>query len=79
MLKKKNEELLNAFSATNKISNAAKNETDYNDDFKYAFYKFWRDFKKFKIMSLGSKYDEINDFYALLNTFINTHEAPLLK
>ena len=26
-------------------------------------------------MSLGSKYDEINDFYALLNAFINTHEA----
>ena len=26
-------------------------------------------------MSLGSKYDEINDFYTLLNTFINTHEA----
>ena len=26
-------------------------------------------------MSLGSKYDEINDFYALLNAFINAHEA----
>ena len=26
-------------------------------------------------MSRGSKCDEINDFYALLNTFINTHEA----
>ena len=26
-------------------------------------------------MSLGSKYDGINDFYALLNAFINTHEA----
>ena len=26
-------------------------------------------------MSLGSKYDEINDFYMLLNTLINTHEA----
>ena len=26
-------------------------------------------------MSLGSKYDEINDFYALLNAFINIHEA----
>ena len=39
-VKDKNEELLNAFSATNKISKASKNETDYNDDFKYAFYKF---------------------------------------
>ena len=26
-------------------------------------------------MSVSSKYDEINDFYTLLNAFINTHEA----
>ena len=26
-------------------------------------------------MSLGSKYDEMNDFYILLNAFINTNEA----
>ena len=26
-------------------------------------------------MPLGSKYDEINYLYALLNAFINTHEA----
>ena len=26
-------------------------------------------------MSLGSKYYEINDFYTLLNAFINTHKA----
>ena len=26
-------------------------------------------------MPLGSKYDEMNNFYTLLNTFINTHEA----
>ena len=26
-------------------------------------------------MSLGSKYDGINDFYMLLNAFINTHKA----
>ena len=26
-------------------------------------------------MSLGCKYDEINDFYMLLNAFIDTHEA----
>ena len=26
-------------------------------------------------MSLGSKYDEMNDFYTLLNAFSNTHEA----
>ena len=56
----KNEELLNAFSAANKVSKAAKNESDFNIDFRYAFYKFYRDFKKFKRMSLNSKYDEIN-------------------
>ena len=47
-----NEELLNAFSTINK----AKNESDFNYDFKYSFYKFERDFNKFKRMSLGSKY-----------------------
>ena len=26
-------------------------------------------------MSVGSKYDEMNDFDTLLNAFINTHEA----
>ena len=71
-IKDKNEELLNAFSATNK----AKNERDFNYDSKYAFYKLHRDFKKFKIMSLGSKHGEMNEFYTLLNVFINTHEAP---
>ena len=42
---------------------------------KYAFYKFHRDFKKFNRMSLDSKYNEMNDFYALLNALVNTHEA----
>ena len=74
-IKDKNKELLNAFSAANKVSKAAENESDFNYDFKYTFYKFYRDFKKFKRMSLGSKYDEMNDFYTLLNAFINTHEA----
>ena len=74
-IKDKNEELLNAFSATNK----AKNESDFNYDSKYAFYKFYRDFKKFKRMSLGSKYAEMNDFYALLNPFINIHEATITE
>ena len=74
-IKDKNEELLNAFSAANKVSKVAKNESDYNYDSKYAFYKFYRGFEKFKRMSLGSKYDEMNDFYALLNSFINRHEA----
>ena len=38
-------------------------------------YKFFKKIKKFKRMSLGSKYCEINDFYKLLNAVINTHEA----
>ena len=70
-IKGKNEELLNAFIATNK----AKNESDYNYDFKYSFYKFHRDFTKLKRMSLGSKYAEMNEFYTSLNAFINTLEA----
>ena len=38
-VKDKNEELLNAFSAANKVSKAAKNESDFNYDFKYTFHK----------------------------------------
>ena len=74
-IKDKNEELLNAFSATNKVSKAPKNESDYNYDSKYAFYKFYRDFKKFFKMSLDSRYVEMIDFYKLLNSFINAHIA----
>ena len=74
-IKDKIEELLNALRAANKVSKVANNESDFNYDSKYAFYKFYRDFKKFKRMSVGSKYDEMNDFHALLNAFINTHEA----
>ena len=77
-IKDKNEDLLNAFSAANIVSNAAKNESDFNCDWKYAFYKFYRDFKKCKRMSLGSKYGEMNEFYTLLNAFIYTKQ-PLLK
>ena len=54
-IKDENEKLLNAFSTVNKVSKAAKNECDFNYDFKYAFYRFDRDFKKFKRISLGSQ------------------------
>ena len=74
-IKDKNEKLLNAFSAANKISKTDKSENDFNYGFKYAFYNFYWGFKNFKRMSVSSKYDEINDFYTLLNAFINTHEA----
>ena len=74
-IKDKNEELLNAFSAASKVSKGAKNESDFNYDSNYAFYDFYRGFKKYKRISVGSKYDEINDFNTILNAFINTHEA----
>ena len=44
----KNEELLKVFGAANKVSKAAKNESDFNHDFKYTFYRFYRDFKELK-------------------------------
>ena len=74
-IKDKNEELLNAFSGANKVSKAPKNESNYNYDSEYTFYEFYRDFEKFKIMSLDSKNDEMSDCYKLLNSFINTHKA----
>ena len=43
-IKDKNEELLNAFSAANKVSKTAKNESDFNYGYRYAFYRFDRDF-----------------------------------
>ena len=46
-IKDKNKELLNVFSAANKVSKAAKNESDFNYDSNYAFYKFYGGFKKF--------------------------------
>ena len=70
-IKDKNKELLNAFSAANKVSKAAKNESDFNYDSRYAFYKFDRDFKKFKRMSLASKYGELKEFCKLLIDFKN--------
>ena len=40
-IKDKNEETLNAFSAVNKVSKAAKNESNLNYDANYVFYKFY--------------------------------------
>ena len=65
----KNEEQLQLFSSTNKISRIAKNESDYNYDSKFAFYKFYRDFENYTKRSLGSKYSDISMFYNLLNEF----------
>ena len=49
-IRDKNKKLLNPFIAANKVSKATKNEGDFNYDFKNSFYKFHRDFKKFKRM-----------------------------
>ena len=74
-IKDKSKELLNTFNAASKVSKGAGNESDFNYDSNCAFYDFYRGFKKFKRMSLSSKYNEINDFYTLLNAFINKPEA----
>ena len=83
-IKDKNEELLNAFSAANKVSKAAKNESDFNYDSRYAFYRFYRDFEKFKRMvSIDSKHGELKEFCKLLSDFKNhkpiTTETKNLK
>ena len=71
-IKDKNEEQLKLFSDANKTNSQTKNESDYNsDNNKFAFYKFYRDFQKFKDRSLESKYNDINNFYRALNEFKN--------
>ena len=70
----KNEEQLKLLSNTNKTSSYIKNESDYNYDNNFAFYKFYRDFQNFKDRSLESKYNDISKFYSALNEFKN-HET----
>ena len=71
-IKSKNKGLLKAFSSANKVSKAAKNEIDFNYDSKYTFYRFYRDFEKFKRMvSIDSKHGELKEFYKLLSDFKN--------
>ena len=71
-IKSKNKGLLKAFSSANKVSKAAKNEIDFNYDSKYTFYRFYRDFEKFKRMvSIDSRNGELKKFYKLLSGFKN--------
>ena len=70
----KNEEQLELISKTNKTNRLAKNESDYNYDNKFVFYKFYRDFQNFKNRSLDSKYDDISQFHKALNEF-KKHKA----
>ena len=67
----KNEEQLKLLNNTNKNSSYVKNESDYNYDNNFAFYKFYRDFQNFKDRSLESKYNDISNFYKTLNKFKN--------
>ena len=56
----KNEEQLQLFSKANKISRITKNESEYNYNNKFAFYKFYKE--NFRKRSLGSKYSNISKF-----------------
>ena len=58
----KNSEQLKLLRNTNKTSNYIKNESDYDYDNNFAFYKFYRDFQNFKDRSLESKYNDISNF-----------------
>ena len=51
-IKDKNEEMLNVFSAVNKVSKAAKNQSDYNYDNIFDFYRFYRDLSLRKVTTL---------------------------
>ena len=48
----KDEEPLKLLSNTNKTSSCIKNDSDYNYDNNFAFYKFYRDSQSFKDRSL---------------------------
>ena len=72
MLKIKTKSWWNACSAANKVSKADKNKSDFNYDPKYAFYRFYRDFQKFKRMVLlDSKQGELKGFCKLLSASKN--------
>ena len=66
----KNEELVKAFGAAYKFSKAAKNESDFNYDSKYAFYQFYRDYEQFdKMVSLNTKCAGLKEFHKLASDF----------
>ena len=68
----KNKELLKEFSAANKCSKAAINESDFSYNSKYAFYTFYRDSEKLKRMvSIDSKLGKLKKFCEVLIDFKN--------
>ena len=70
----KNKGQLKPLSNANKTSSYIENESDYNYDNNFSFYKFYRDFQNFKDRSLEYKYNDISKFYSALNEFKN-HKA----
>ena len=79
----KNEQQLKLLNNTNKTSNYIKNNSGYNYDNNFAFYRFYIDFQNFKDRSLESKYNNISKFYRALNEFknhkTNTYETEKRK
>ena len=73
--KDKNEELLNASAQPIKLVSLVKKRTVIIMTLSSLFTNLIETLKNLKRMSLGSKYSEMNDFYTVLNAFINTHEA----
>ena len=58
----------------NKVSRSAKNESDYNYDTRFAFYRFCRDFERFLKRSIESKYSDMTELHTLLDVF-KIHKA----
>ena len=76
----KNKKLLKIFSAANNVGKPAKNNSDFNYDSKYAFYRFYRDSEKFsRMVSLDSKHGELKEFHKLLSKFKNHKPVTIEK
>ena len=68
------EELLNTLSEAHKVSKAPKNESIYNYNSQYVFYKFYRDFENFEKISLTTKDNKMTDSHEFLNSFIDKYK-----
>ena len=52
-----------------RAKSGAKNESDFNYDSKYIFYRFYKGYDKYEEMPLDSKYNRIKEFDKLLTNF----------
>ena len=75
-IKGKNEELLKEFSRANRFRRTAKNESDFNYDSRYAFYRFYRKFKR--MLWIDSEHGELKEFDEPLSGFKN-HKSITIK